>query len=198
MKKTLFALAALAAVAAACQPKELADSASGLVREVPATLTAELPSTRTFIEATPNGWTPKWHKGDLLTVTYLQGGDYTAQKEFANTAEDGLTGTFSGTLELADGTHTIYAYYPAGMKDGRSDKTFKFALPPVQTIPSLTTFDPAADLLVSDGAEVVIEGGALKSAQKLHFNRIFAVAKLVIADGTTGVNLQAKPSRALP
>lgn len=197
MKKTLLALLTLAAAAASCQPKELADSASGLVREIPVTFTAEQPATRTFIEATPTGWTPKWQKGDLLTVTYLQDGDYTAQKEFTNSAEDGTTGVFSGTLELADGTHTIYAYYPSAMKDGRSEGIFKFALPSVQNIPSLTTFDPAADLLVSNGAEVVIESGALKSAQTLHFNRIFAVAKIVIADGTTGGKLAGKAIKSV-
>lgn len=197
MKKTLLALLTLAAVAAACQPKELADSASGLVREIPVTFTAEQPATRTFIEATPTGWTPKWQKGDLLTVTYLQDGDYTAQKEFTNSAEDGTTGVFSGALELADGTHTIYAYYPSAMKDGRSEGIFKFALSSVQNIPSLTTFDPAADLLVSNGAEVVIESGALKSAQTLHFNRIFAVAKIVIADGTTGSKLAGKAIKSV-
>lgn len=136
---------------AACQPKELAVSApvpSG-IREVAVTLSAAQPATRTFIEAVQEGWQPKWQKGDSLTVTYLEGDDYAPQKGFGNNAEDGITGSFSGSVELADGTHTLYAYYPREMKDGRSGSTFKFKLPAVQNLPGLNTFDPSADLLVS-------------------------------------------------
>ena len=196
MRKSIIALLAIAAAAAvACQPKEEGGKDASLVREVPITFTAELPGTRTFIEAAEGGWQPYWQNGDEITVTHS--GDFASQKGFVNSAEDGLTGTFSGTLELEDGTHTIYAYYPAAMKDGRAESTFKFILPEEQSIPSLTTFDPAADLLVSDGTEITVTDGALSDAATLHFNRIFAVAKIVIADGTTGSKLAGKAIKSV-
>ena len=196
MKKTVIALLTLAAVAAAaCQPKEQGLDVNSPVREIPVTLTAELPGTRTFIEATPTGWQPCWSTGDERTVTHS--GDFSSQKGFTNTAEDGTTGTFSGTLELEDGTHTIYAYYPASMKDGRSESTFKFVLPAEQTIPGLDTFDPAADLLVSDGTEITVADGAISEAGTLHFNRIFAVARIVVSDGTAGSKLSGKAIKSV-
>ena len=131
MKKILVSILGIAAMAtSACQPKEQAEIAtpSG-VHEISVTFTADLPGTRTFIEAAEGGWQPKWQKGDAMNVTYKVDGDYTAQKSFVNTIEDGTTGSFSGNLEITDGTHTIYAYYPKDMKDGRAETTFKFALP---------------------------------------------------------------------
>lgn len=199
MKKILVSILGIAAMAAsACQPKEQAEIAtpSG-VHEISVTFTADLPGTRTFIEAAEGGWQPKWQKGDAMNVTYKVDGDYTAQKSFVNTLEDGTTGSFSGNLEITDGTHTIYAYYPKDMKDGRAETTFKFALPAVQNVPSLSTFDPSCDLLVSDACSVTVADAALASAGTLHFNRVLAVAKVVVADATTESKLAGKKIKSV-
>lgn len=182
----------------ACQLKEQAEIAtpSG-VHEISVTFTADLPGTRTFIEAAEGGWQPKWQKGDAMNVTYKVDGDYTAQKSFVNTLEDGTTGSFSGNLEITDGTHTIYAYYPKDMKDGRAETTFKFALPAVQNVPSLSTFDPSCDLLVSDACSVTVADAALASAGTLHFNRVLAVAKVVVADATNESKLAGKKIKSV-
>ncbi len=200
MKKTFIALIGIAAMAfASCQPKELAVSTPSTpgVREVAVTLSAAQPATRTFIEAVQEGWQPKWHKGDSLTVTYLEGDDYAPQKGFGNNAEDGITGSFSGSVELADGTHSIYAFYPREMKDGRSGSTFKFKLPAEQNLPGLGTFDPAADLLVSGATQITIADGKLVDAAPLDFTRMLAVAKVVIADGTKAGVLGGKKIRSV-
>ena len=189
MKKILLLLSIAAAAAAACQPKEMAETTAfpaGEAHSIAITLSASQPGTRTFIEAGQGGWQPMWHKGDSLTVTYAVDGDYASQKGFGNVAEDGQHGSFQGTVELADGEHTIYAYYPRSMKDGRVDgkPQFKFVLPAEQKVTKLSTFDPDADLLVSTGTGITIADGKLADADPLDFQRIFAVAKVVIADNS--------------
>ena len=190
MKKTVLSVLCAAAVVAACQPKESAERLRE--GEVLLTFSAEQPQTRTFIEETAGGWIPKWHAGDVCGFTYLKDGDYSANKSLTNTAQDGTTGIFTGKAELEDGNHVIHAYYPKDMRDGRSGSTFKFMLPSVQNIPNLDSFDPAADLLVSDPADITIAGGVITETGTLHFNRLMAVAKVVFEDATTGGKLSGK------
>ena len=189
MKKIAYILSAIAAVATigACQPKELAEPVPG-ARLVPLTITAEQGSTRTHIEATSEGWQPYWNEQDSIFVTLST--DLGKAFTFINTTGAGTTGSFSGSIEAEDGDLTIYAFLPK--KDGRAEEIFKFITGPEQEIPDLTTFDPARDLLVSDALNVTVADGKAVTENKLHFNRVLAIAKVVVADATTGSKLSGK------
>ena len=196
MKKTLIAILALAAMAAGCSREMSPEQNAQKLLSIPLTLSAEMPGTKTYIEATPDGWRPYWQQGDTLTVVLSD--DLSKQFSFANQAEDGTTGMFSGTIEASPGKQDILAYYPKSIKDGRAENVFKFKLPAVQNVPSLQTFDPACDLLVADPLTVTVEEGpSIQTGDKLHFNRIFAIARIVVNDATSDGKLAGKTIRSV-
>ena len=188
MKKILYSLLCIAAMAAtACQPKEQTEIVTGS-RMVPLTITAEQGGTRTHIEATPEGWQPYWNEQDSIFVTLST--DLSKAYSFTNTSGAGTTAIFSGSIEANDGDLTIYAFLPK--KAARAEEVFKFDTGPEQEIPSLSTFDPARDLLISNALNVTVADGKAFTEDKLHFNRILAVAKVVVADATAGGKLSGK------
>ena len=189
MKKISNILTAIAAVATlvACQPKELSEPVPG-ARLVPLTITAEQSGTRTHIEAAQGGWQPYWNEQDSIFVTLST--DLSKAFTFVNTSGAGTTASFSGSIEAEDGELTIYAFMPK--KAGRAESVFKFDTGPDQEIADLSTFDPARDLLVSDALSVTVAGEKAVTESKLHFHRILAVAKVVVADATSDGKLSGK------
>ena len=197
MKKFLVAILAVAAVATACKKEDPEGGSSANVPTISLTLSATQPQTRTYIEYAAPNWVPKWQKGDSLTVTYLQDGDYAADCGFGNKSEDGESGLFGGSVKLGNGTHTIYAFYPRRMKVSRSGQYYRFEVPAEQLVPKLGSFDPYSDLLVSSGTSLTIAGGALKEAEPLRFSRVLAIARLVVQDATGGAKLSGKKIKSL-
>lgn len=185
---------AIAAVATlvSCQPKELGEPVPG-ARLVPLTLTAEQSGTRTHIQAEEGGWQPYWNDQDSIFVTLAT--DLSKAYTFINTSGEGTTGSFSGSIEAEDGDLTIYAFLPK--KAGRAEAIFKFETGPEQEISDLSTFDPACDLLVSDALNVTVSGNKAVTESKLHFTRLLAVAKVVVADATTGGKLSGKKIKSV-
>ena len=194
MKKTFITLLSIAAVVlSACQPRELVENAPSGIREVAVTLSADLPETRTFIEAASNGWQPKWDEADSIYVTLAS--NLSKAFKFTNGSGAGVTGSFSGSIEAEDGTETIYAFHPK--KSNRNENIFKFVTGPDQKLPALTTFDPEADVLVSDALQVSVSGNKAEAAGNLHFHRILAVSKVVVADASTGGKLSGKKIKSI-
>ena len=155
MKKILYSILSIAAVAiTACQPKE-AFEAPVEGKLIPLTITAELPATRTFIQETGNGWQPYWNAQDSIYVNPLIDNDYAKQYKFVNAAGEGTTGSFSGSIEAAEGAVSIYAHRPK--KAARSGAIFKFDIASEQTIDNLGTFDTSCDVLISDKLDVTVE-----------------------------------------
>ena len=180
MKKTVIALLTIAAAAAvACQDKEV--EVIGSENLVPLTIIAEQSGTRTHIEQAEGGWQPYWNDQDSIFVTL--GTDLSKAFTFTNTSGEGTTASFSGSIQAADGELTIYAFSPK--KAARSEAIFKFDIAPEQELPSLTTFDPRYDLLISDAASVTVADGKATASDKLHFNRITAVTRVVVGDATS-------------
>ncbi|MBO4670774.1 MAG: hypothetical protein J5640_02900 [Bacteroidales bacterium] len=194
MKKTFITFLSIVALAlSACQPRELMESAPSGIREIAMTLSADLPQTRTFIETAPSGWQPKWDDSDSIYVTLS--GDLSKAFKFTNGSGEGITGSFSGSIEAEDGSETIYAFHPR--KSNRSENIFKFVTGPDQKLPRLTTFDPEADVLVSDALQVSVSGNKAEAAGSLHFHRVLAVSKIVVADATSGGKLSGKKIRSV-
>jgi pectate lyase len=190
MKKAFVFLLGLSALFAACRQPLPAQTGT----EIPVTLVAESPATRTYIQETEEAWVPYWRTGDSLTVILSY--DMGVQKSFVNQDPDGRTGHFTGSLPIEAGLHSLIAYYPKGMKNGRSEQVFKFKLSEVQHLPSLTTFDPSVDLLVSEQAMLTL-GEDFVEADKLRFHRILAVARIILEDHTTGNVLSGKKVKGL-
>ena len=122
MKKAMVFLLGLCLLSTSCRQPIPAPTGT----EIPVTLVAESPATRTYIQETADAWVPYWRTGDSLTVILSY--EMSFQKTFVNQDPDGRTGHFTGSLPIAEGLHSLIAYYPKGMKNGRAEQVFKFKL----------------------------------------------------------------------
>ena len=174
MKKILIPiLLAGVAVFTACQREQAMDAS----RSVAITVNTGIPETRTYIEHGNAGWEPFWQEGDSLGV--VVDGAYDKSMGLRNVNQNGRTASFQGTLkDVADGEHTLAAWYPKSFKDGRKEAVHKFILGE-QTLPSLYSFDPSQDLLVGKPASFVVENGKA-TVEEMRFRRIFSVVRVVI------------------
>ena len=179
MKKIVFPILLGLLAAVSCQrEKELSFD-----RTVQITVTAGIEDTRTFIENDGTAWIPNWNQGDTLAVMVDEA--YDKPNSLKNTAEDGRTATFSGTLkDVADGEHVLTAWYPKGLKAGRSGSVLKYELSTEQTLPSLTSFDPAMDLLVGMPETFTVADGKA-DVDNMRFRRVFTVVKVTLKDEST-------------
>ncbi|MBO4476615.1 MAG: hypothetical protein J5737_07845 [Bacteroidales bacterium] len=195
MKKTFFSLLfGISALLASCQP-EAAPEGTSSPSLIPLTVEAGEPGTRTYIVQSGDDWQPMWNDADSIYINPLIDGDYAKQYKFVNQSGAGRTGSFSGSIEAAEGQTVIYAHRPK--KAGRAGNIFKFDVAQVQTISDLSTFDTSSDVLVSDALTVNVSDGKAQAAGKLHFNRILAVSRIVVADATTGGKLSGKKIKSV-
>lgn len=180
MKKILIPALLLLSAAVACQREKNVDPKG----TVEITVTAGAPETRTFIENDGTAWIPSWNTGDVLGVMVDE--NYGDPVSLTNTAEPGRTGTFSGTLKdgVTDGEHTLTAWYPKDLRAGRSESVLKFVLAEEQTLPSLTSFDPAMDLLVGM-PETFVVTDRKANVDNMRFRRVFTVVKVTLKDEST-------------
>ena len=133
--------------------------------------------TKTYIE----GVTPKWKATDAVGV--FTGSDAT-NKKFTNTKADGEAAVFEGTVDAAG---TYYAYYPYST-GGASNLGALVEMPHTQ-YPTPTSFDGAADLLVSEAIDVTASGD---QSLNVKFRRLGAFLKFIFIDGTTGGRLSGE------
>ena len=179
MKKLLIPALLLLAAAVSCQREKNVDPKG----TVEITVTAGAPETRTFIEYDGTAWLPSWNKDDVLAV--MVDDAYDKPNGLKNTSEDGRTATFSGTLDnVADGDHVLTAWYPKELKAGRSGSVLKYLLAEEQTLPSLTSFDPAMDLLVGMPETFTVADGKA-NVDNMRFRRVFTVVKVTLKDEST-------------
>ena len=179
MKKILCTLLPAALLAASCA-REINESTVP-TGSVTVTFNAEIASSRTHLLEDAGCWVPYWDEKDTLSVILTS--DYSKPWSFVNQAQSGRTGTFTGTIEATDGEYTLIAHHPK--KDGRAEHNFKFRIPGQQALPSLTTFDPEADLLVSEPAALSVEGGSA-DIDGMTFHRLLAPVRIILEDATTG------------
>ena len=179
MKKYLFPVLLTLFAAVSCQREKQIDP-NGAV-EITVTATSD---TRTYIENDGTAWIPYWNTGDVLGV--MVDDNYGDPVSLTNTAEPGRTGTFSGTLRegVTDGEHTLTAWYPKDLRVGRKESVLKFVLAEEQTLPSLTSFDPAMDLLVGM-PETFVVTDRKANVDNMRFRRVFTVVKVTLKDEST-------------
>ena len=179
MKKYLFPVLLALLAAVSCQREKQIDP-NGAV-EITVTATSD---TRTYIENDGTAWIPYWNTGDVLGV--MVDDNYGDPVSLTNTAEPGRTGTFSGTLRegVTDGEHTLTAWYPKDLRVGRSESVLKYVLAEEQALPSLTSFDPAMDLLVGL-PETFVVADRKANVDNMRFRRVFTVVKVTLKDEST-------------
>ena len=204
MKKFIFtcALAILAAAACTSEPVAPEDPQTHLKGSIPVTLVVGEPGTRTELTAQEGEIHPWWSKGDGISViTYPYGGaeSFGLFAFDGNLKSAGAIAQFSG---MPDEPGTYIAVYPQQKRVYNSQYGYSYdnpevydysyqygqielsyVLPSIQ-YPSLTSFDPDADLLISEPfainyedydeelEKVVVEG--------VSFTRMNAIVKLVL------------------
>ena len=179
MKKILIPALLLLAATVSCQREKNVDP-NGAV-EITVTATSD---TRTYIENDGTAWIPYWNTGDVLGV--MVDYNYGDPVSLTNTAESDRTGTFSGTLRegVTDGEHTLTAWYPKDLRVGRAESVLKYVLAEEQALPSLTSFDPAMDLLVGL-PETFVVADRKANVDNMRFRRVFTVVKVTLKDEST-------------
>lgn len=186
MKKLLiilFAMAGMFAVAGCnkdIEPVQVAEQA------VKFTINSSAPQTKTYIEYDENAhtYTPNWHSDDQIGVFVDSwASDENPKATFSNTKENGPTGSFSGSLTTTNGTHTLYAFYPAGQFDkAYNDQKIGITIPETQ-MPTATSFDRSADILVTAPYPLTVSGSSVV-INDMQFTRVVSLLKVVVSDGT--------------
>ena len=177
MKKMIkfFATAAIAALALVSCNKEIEVSVTPADQGIKVSLKAD-GLTKTFLD----GSTLKWKSTDAVGVFT---GATATNAMFTNTEADGTTAVFNGAVPEVG---TYYAYYPhsaLGVDIEKGGAKFKF---PETQYPSATSFDGAADLLLSEGFDVPSTGSENISVR---FRRLGGFLKFSFTDGTAGTKL---------
>ena len=127
--------------------------------------------TKTYIE----GVTPKWKGTDAVGVFT---GTNTTNAQFTNTQADGEAAIFNGSVPAAG---TYYAYYP--YSTGGANDTGALVQIPSEQHPTPTSFDGAADILVSESFEVSTTD---ETPINVKFRRLGSFLKFTFVDETTG------------
>ena len=165
--KRLFEIMTFAAIAAisfsACQQKDEITGKGDLIK---ATLFAGNPETKTVLEE----GVPYWMPEDAIGVS-----DGNSNHRFDNDAQEmSAQTTFSGQTTLAG---QLYAYYPYSSAIQISNGTVRLDIPSHQS-PTLTSFDPSGDIMVSRPFVLDPE----TNAANLEFARLGAIVKVVFSD----------------
>ncbi|MCQ2183864.1 MAG: hypothetical protein MJY62_00440 [Bacteroidales bacterium] len=150
------ALAALCAASFSCAKNETSDCTKG-EGQLFSIRTSEC---KTFIVAGDGKYTPNWEKGDNVKVIF---GDpvkdsNTPKGPLSNVNENGVEADFQGHISSVPEVDYMYVFYPAeAYKSVYSDNSVGLVVSTTQS-PSGSSFDPAADILVSKKTEFGTEG----------------------------------------
>ena len=179
-------IAACAALSLVACNKEIENPAENPANEgIKVTVITGNVETKTALTGTT---TVSWLSTDKLGLVHLDAD--ADNREDVQAACDGIDGegkaTFTGTVTK---TGEYFAYYP--YNDGAYAPSESGAVLRIKTSQSPTngtTFDPAADVLVSE-AFTVAAAGEETTATTLLFKRLGAFLKVYFADNTTGSKL---------
>lgn len=150
------------------------------------TINTSAPETKTYIEYDENAhtYTPNWYSDDQIGVFVDSWANNENPKAtLSNTKPNGPTGSFSGSLTTTTGAHTLYAFYPAGQFDkAYNDRKIGITIPETQ-MPTATSFDKGADLLVATSYPLTVSGSSVV-IDDMQFTRVVSLLKVVVSDGT--------------
>ncbi len=145
------------------------------------------PLSRTFMESDGISYTAKWHAGDCIGVFFDSwGAGRTApDATLSNSSSDGIRGTFTGSVSTGQGEHEVYAFYPSrAFYASEGGSVLDLEIPYIQ-FPTLVSFDPKADLLVSVPQSMTVSGSEA-SVDNMRFRRVCSILELMLTDATSG------------
>lgn len=143
------------------------------------TVVADSPATKTELTGTN---TIGWRTGDKIDFVNSAAGEKVASDEASISAGKA---TFTGTVT---NTGTFYAYYPTSSRDlVNAHGEVKFSNE--QSPAAADTFDPMADVMVSNTFEIDAAGSYDTDPATLTFKRLGAFLKVYFVDATTGSKL---------
>ena len=183
MKKFVFTLTAIAALLSSC----VKSADEQIVIEKSATITVEALSadSRTYFEGEQILWA---EKGEQLNIIYFAN-ESTTRRQSATHEEYTITDNcaeFTADISTTDGAtkYTFGAFYPYAYKSTPS--SVSLTVPQEQT-PTESSYDPKADILVSENP-VVTESVPNKISFK--FARMVAFAKMTLVGIPAGEKIQ--------
>lgn len=186
--KRLMFVAAAAVTLFSCQKEKLsAPETEGEEELQEFTITADYPDQDPTTRTELVGTTPYWSVGDAIgvSVKMVDVNDkvtYGNRQFTTDIAERSTTATFTGMSTTGTQVYAYYPYYGGGVTDDGRAKV----LLPAEQHPTVSSFDGAADLLVSE--EFSLAGGTVEN---LRFGRLGAILKLILkgADASTATTL---------
>ncbi len=182
MKKYLFSAIAISAMAFTACTEQPIDPVEPNQETVTINFISgnELDATKTYIDADNNVF---WNaSGEYLKIFETIDSQTKAVESKAGVvSEDGTTASFSAefTTNTEGSSYSYHAIYPNTAYVNETDLTKIKVLTPAIQNPTLTSFDPAADLLISKTITKDAQPGADETLS-LNFARIVAVGKIAI------------------
>ena len=147
--------------------------------------------TKTALVDNGSGYDVVWTGGDRLAVYEVVDGELQSIQKSVELEDGGTVSSFVFNLKSTSGTEYKYTFvYPAAsLSQGGSSPKFERVSIPSRQVFSATSFDPAADLLVSE----TLTENSQPNALELRFNRIGATARMTLKGlSTTEVIRQIK------
>lgn len=173
MKKLSVSLAVIAAAAltlVSCTKEITQDTPSADGIDV--TIVAGSPVTKTALGS--NGETPYWKDGDALSVTNGTSSNVSFMENSIADGETALIASFSGKVSEAGDYYAVYPY-TGTIADGKGPRVNV----PTEQHPTATSFDGAADIMVSKQFSVGVTTNT--TIENLQFARCGAIIKLVFS-----------------
>ena len=197
MKKLVYTLTAIAALLSSCVKS--ADEQIVVEKSSTVTIEALAAESRTYIEGTEIRWA---ERGEQLNIIYFAD-ESTTRRQSATHEDYTITNNcaeFTADITTTDGAtkYTFGAFYPYAYKSTLS--SVSLTVPQEQT-PTENSYDPKADILVSENP-VVTESVPSKISFK--FARMVAFAKMTLVGIPAGEKIEkvvfssvAKPAGAV-
>lgn len=197
MKKLVYTLTAIAALLSSCVKS--ADEQIVVEKSFTVTIEALAAESRTYIEGTEIRWA---ERGEQLNIIYFAD-ESTTRRQSATHEDYTITNNcveFTADITTTDGAtkYTFGAFYPYAYKSTTS--SVSLTVPQEQT-PTESSYDPKADILVSENP-VVTESVPSKISFK--FARMVAFAKMTLVGIPAGEKIEkvvfssvAKPAGAV-
>lgn len=190
--KLMFVAAAMAALVSCAKEKELEPTVQEGIK---VTIVASKPDvTKTVISA--DGKSVDWKAGDA--VGFFKAGASSQIKSDDNGAVLDAEGraAFTATIPASE-EGEYYVYYPYSDKyQGHGSGVSETKIAEEQR-PTLNSFDPMADILVSEPFTISATGDYTTDPAQLRFRRLSAFLKIHFADLTTGSILSGQFTEAI-
>ncbi len=140
---------------------------------------ASSPSTKTYVEDGKIYWNPTGEYLKIVYQGYDKNGDLMSTRQAQTDAKYSLEkgcASFTAGLSTIDGStsYKFGAFYPYSYR--YSTSTISLTVPQTQT-PTLTSFDPKADILVSSG---VTTSSSLPDKLSFSMNRMVALVEMTL------------------